>query len=169
MYIIFIVPSSYIISHHYTTLHITISGEDTWFIHYHLNHGHYKKEFLMKWNALANDLADTASVGSFNVTSGMLDREDCEGYLMKRFGLSKEDLKEGPVIRWFLFLECCITHVLPSFILSFFPHSLSYSLSHLLTHLFLIIFSTPSFFLFISVPPYLLITLPPYLLHSLSH
>ena len=68
-------------------------------IHFHLPHGHYKKEFLMKWNALATVLASTASVGSFNVTSGMLNREDCEDYLMKRFGLTKEDLKEGPVIR----------------------------------------------------------------------
>lgn len=80
-------------------MHIIIIGEDTWMIHFHLPHGHYKKEFLMKWNALAADLAGTASVGSFNVTSGMLDRADCDDYLIKRFGLSKDEFKDGPVIR----------------------------------------------------------------------
>jgi hypothetical protein len=68
-------------------------------VHFHLPNGHYKKEFLIKWNALAADLAGTASVGSFNVTSGMLDQEGNDNYLMQRFGLSKEDLMEGPVIR----------------------------------------------------------------------
>jgi hypothetical protein len=69
-------------------------------VHFHLPNGHYKKEFLIKWNALAADLAGTASVGSFNVTSGMIDREGNENYLMQQFGLGKEDLMEGPVIRY---------------------------------------------------------------------
>lgn len=109
-------------------------------VHFHLPNGHYKKEFLIKWNALAADLAGTASVGSFNVTSGMIDREGNENYLMRRFGLSKEDLMEGPVIRYDpsrSIHSCSPTHppsITPPLLISFTTYFLtSLSLSHVIS------------------------------------